>query len=377
MHQNPRHKINNFDSRKWEIALSISKIGMWEFNAKTRSVYFSESSKAIIGRLDDDNFGDNIDDWNNLVHPEDRAKYHKDFNDHVLGLKSIYINKHRIKCKNGEYKWILDKGQIVERDVDGNYLRFIGTHTDITEQVENEDKINNTLNITTEQNKKLKNFAHIVTHNLKEHAANFESLLAFYNEADDDTEKNELISHLNHVANSLNKTINNLKQIVSVQSRKETDTELLNLNDFIEESLQLLDVIILKSNATIYNRVSKNVCIYYNSAYLESIIQNLLSNAIKYKHPHRDPVIKIQSHTKKDSIIITVSDNGIGLDLEKFGKDIFKLYKTFHTNKNSEGVGLYLIKNQIEAYKGTISINSTVNVGTTFTITMPNKKNPT
>jgi len=377
MHQNSRHRINNFDSRKWEIALSISKIGMWEFNAKTNSVFFSKSSKTIIGRIDDGHFGDNIDDWNNLVHPEDREKYHKDFNDHIKGLKPNYVNKHRVKCKNGEYKWILDKGQIVERDDNGNFIRFIGTHTDITEQVENEDKINNSLNITTEQNKKLKNFAHIVTHNLKEHAANFESLLGFYTEAEDNAEKNEIIGHLNHVANSLNKTINNLKQIVSVQSRKETDTELLNLNEFIEESLQLLDVIILKNNATIYNRVSKNVCIYYNSAYLESIIQNLLSNAIKYKHPNRDPIVRILSYTKKNHIIIKVSDNGLGIDLDKFGKDVFKLYKTFHTNKNSEGVGLYLIKNQIETYGGSITVESKVNVGTTFTITMPNKKNPT
>lgn len=64
-------------------------------------------------------------------------------------------------------------------------------------------------------------------------------------------------------------------------------------------------------------------------------------------------------------------------DLDKFGKDVFKLYKTFHTNKNSEGVGLYLIKNQIETYGGSITVESKVNVGTTFTITMPNKKNPT
>lgn len=377
MHQNHNHKTNYFDSKKWEIALSISNIGMWEFNAKTNSVFFSESSKEIIGCLDDHNFGNDINDWNKLVHPEDCVKYHKDFNDHILGIKPFYINKHRIRCKNGDYRWILDKGQIVERDKDGNFIRFIGTHTDITEQVENEIKINNALSITTEQNTKLKNFAHIVTHNLKEHASNFESLLGFYDEAENDLEKNELISHLNHVANSLNKTINNLKQIVSVQSKKETDTECLNLNEFIEDSLQLLDVVIIKNNAKIYNRVTKNMCINYNSAYLESIIQNLLSNAIKYKHPDRDPVIRIQSFTKKNHIIIKVSDNGIGIDLDKFGKDVFKLYKTFHTNKNSEGVGLYLIKNQIEAFGGTISVESKVNAGTTFTITMPNKKNPT
>ncbi|TYB72618.1 PAS domain-containing protein [Bizionia saleffrena] len=377
MHQKTNHKTNHFDAIKWEIALSISKIGMWVYNAKTNSFFFSDSSKDILGCLDDPHFGEDINDWNDLIHPDDRYKYHKDFNDHIQGLKPYYVSKHRIKCKNGAYKWILDKGQVVERDADGNYVRFIGTHIDITDQVETEIKINDALNIATEQNTKLKNFAHIVTHNLKEHAANFESLLGFYDEAEDDTEKNEVINHLNQVAGSLNNTITNLKQIVSVQSKKETNTECLNLNDFIEESLKLLDVIIIKNKAKIYNRVSKNVHIYYNSAYLESIIQNLLSNAIKYKHPDRDPIIRIQSFTKKDCIIIKVSDNGLGIDLDKFGNDVFKLYKTFHTNKNSEGVGLYLIKNQVEAFGGTIEIGSKVNVGTVFTIIIPSKKNPT
>ncbi len=377
MHQNPKHNLNHFDSKKWEIALSISKIGMWEYNAKTDTIFLSDCSKELIGYLDDDQFGRHTDDWNNLVHPEDRFKYHKDFNDHIIGKNPIYINKHRVKCKDGTYKWILDKGQIVERDTNGNYIRFIGTHTDITDEVESEIKINNALIIATEQNTKLKNFAHIVTHNLKEHAANFESLLGFYSETNDDTERDELINHLNHVANSLNKMIVNLKQIVAVQSKKETDVELLNISEFIEDSLKLLDIIIVKSKAKIYNHVCKNLSINYNSAYLESIIQNLLSNAIKYKHPDRDPVITIESFSNDGQICIKVSDNGRGIDLDKFGKDVFKLYKTFHTNSNSEGVGLYLIKNQIEAFNGSIDIDSIVDVGTTFTIMLPNKKNPT
>ena len=113
--------------------------------------------------------------------------------------------------------------------------------------------------------------------------------------------------------------------------------------------------------------------IYYNLSYFESVIQNLLTNAIKYKHKDRNPVIHIDYALKPHAIDLIISDNGRGVDLDKFGKDIFGLYKTFHHNEDAEGVGLYLIKNQIESFGGKISVKSEVNTGTTFTISVTNK----
>ncbi|WAC02889.1 ATP-binding protein [Lacinutrix neustonica] len=173
---------------------------------------------------------------------------------------------------------------------------------------------------------------------------------------------------------SLNKTIQNLHQIVSVQSKKDTHVEKLNVSQFIDSTLKLLDVVISESKATIINKINPKLYIYYNSAYLESIMQNLISNAIKYKHPDRNPLVVITSQFSNGNIIFKFSDNGLGIDLEKYGQDIFELYKTFHHNKDAEGVGLYLIKNQIESFGGKISIESEVNVGTTFTVVINNKK---
>ncbi|WAC02888.1 PAS domain-containing protein [Lacinutrix neustonica] len=151
-------------------ALEISKIGVWDFNEKLDTVFFSKSSKSIIGFEDDPSFGTNTDDWNNLVHPEDRKKYFQDYQDHINGLKPLYINKHRVKCKDGTYKWILDKGKIINDHKSDGYIHFVGTHTDITDEIKNETKVENALTIATKQNNKLKNFAHIVTHNLKQYS---------------------------------------------------------------------------------------------------------------------------------------------------------------------------------------------------------------
>lgn len=365
--------LNILNDSKWKLATEYTNIGVWEFDADLNRIFFSNESKKMIGFENVANFGNNPQDWNDRVHPEDSDKYYKDFQNHLNGLNPMYENEHRVKCANGNYKWILDRGKIVEYTLDGKAKRIIGTHTEITNQKEAENKVIEALYIATEQNNKLKNFAHIVTHNLKQHAGNFESLLDFHDEAESLDEKEELMVHLKTLSSSLTKTINNLNQVVSVQSNKNKKIERIFVAKEINVVLKTLDFVIQESKATVNNNVNENYFINYNISYFESVIQNLLTNAIKYKHKDRNPVINIDYIPRKDAIDLIISDNGIGIDLDKFGKDIFGLYKTFHHNEDAEGVGLYLIKNQIESFGAKISVTSKVNIGTTFTITIANK----
>jgi len=371
----PNLKLNStfVDDLKWQLALEYSGIGMWEYDAAKDRVYFSEGSKKIIG-VADPFFGSNVHAWNDRVHHEDKVKYFKDFQDHLKGLKPMYENEHRIRCEDGTYKWIRDRGKIVEWDADNNPKRIIGTHTDITTQKHHEETINDSLSIATEHNNKLKNFAHIVTHNLKQHTANFESLLEFYNDTDSAKEKEDIMTHLKALSQSLTKTIVNLHDVVHVQNNKSNKIKKIFIAEEIDHILELLKLVIIENNATIHNNIHPKLFLYYNSSYFESIIQNLLSNALKYKHPDRDPVITIGCAYDRKEFKLIISDNGVGVDLEKFGNDIFGLYKTFHHNDDAEGVGLYLIKNQIESFGGSITVDSKVGVGTTFTITAKNRR---
>ncbi|MEM5566223.1 PAS domain-containing sensor histidine kinase [Psychroserpens sp. AS72] len=356
---------------KSKLALEFSSIGVWEYNAEENQVYFSEGSMQIIGVTNPD-FGKDPQDWNNRVHPDDKIKYFQDFQDHLNGHKTMYENVHRVRCENGKYKWIRDRGKIVEWTNNGKCKRVIGTHTDITELKNNEKKINNALSIASKQNNRLKNFAHIVTHNLKQHTGNLEILLDFYQEETDENEKNDIFNHMLTLSNSLSKTISDLSNIVSVQTNKNKRIEKIYIAKEVDRILNMLDFVIKKSNATINNNVNEKLYIKYNKSYFESIVQNLLTNALKYKHPDRDPIINIDSRFDHKTIELSVSDNGTGIDLDKFGKDIFGLYKTFHPNTDSEGVGLYLIKNQIESFNGQIKVESELGKGTTFKIVATN-----
>ncbi|WP_397362921.1 PAS domain-containing protein [Olleya sp. R77988] len=358
---------------KWQYALKNSGIGMWDWDAKSNTVFYSEESKNILG-FKSHEIASSSKEWDDRVHPEDRAKYFEDFNNHISGINPDYYNEHRVLTKNNTYKWILDKGKVIERDRNGKPLRIIGTHTDITERKEFESNLTNSLNIITKQNNKLQNFAYIVSHNLKQHAGNFESILEFHDEANTEIEKKELITHLKTVSKSLTKTIKNLNQVVSIENKKTLKIEKLFLAIEVNSILDSLELIIKGANADIRNTIDPSIYINYDASYLESIIQNLLTNAIKYKHPDRKPLITISLENKKENLVLKISDNGIGIDLDKYGDSVFGLYKTFHQNPEAEGVGLYLVKNQIEAFGGMIDVTSQINVGTTFIITIPNKK---
>jgi C4-dicarboxylate-specific signal transduction histidine kinase len=108
----------------------------------------------------------------------------------------------------------------------------------------------------------------------------------------------------------------------------------------------------------------------YIEAYLESILQNLITNALRYKHPDRDPEITVFTYEENGKKYLMVRDNGLGIDLEKHGKDLFKLYKTFHGNKNALGLGLFLTHNEVQAMGGDITVESKVDKGSKFIVTL-------
>ncbi len=240
--------------------------------------------------------------------------------------------------------------------------------TDITQRKENELNLKNSLDIIGEQNKRLQNFAHIVSHNLRNHAGNISMLLSLYDMEESEEEKGELLSHLSSASDRLNESIADLNEIIDQQYKTGGDLKELNLHDTISKIKEILTTDILANNVQFEEEVPAGLSLEYNPAYLESIILNLLSNAIKYRHPERKPVISIKAWEKEGSTFLEISDNGLGIDMEKFGHRLFGMYNTFHGNDNAKGIGLYITKNQIESMGGSIDVDSTPGEGTTFKI---------
>lgn len=252
---------------------------------------------------------------------------------------------------------------------------YLGVAVDISYIKETEREIHTLLNVAKGQNERLKNFAHIVSHNLRSHSGNITMMMDLAVHEQPDLLENELISMLKTASTNLQETIMHLNEVVLMNSAVNENLHSINLYDSMAETIQNMHSILFNSNVAIINTIDKDVTVLALAAYLESILLNLMTNAVKYRSEDRDPIIKISTEIKGDYIVLSIEDNGIGIDLKKNGFKIFGMYKTFHNNKDARGIGLFITKNQVEAINGKIEVASKENIGTTFKVYFRYEKN--
>jgi len=126
-----------------------------------------------------------------------------------------------------------------------------------------------------------------------------------------------------------------------------------------------------RSQAIIQADFAAQPVLHINQKDLKSVFYNLLTNALKYKHPSRQPHVKISSGIEENFIFLSVTDNGIGIDLRGNEEKLFKLFKRLHDHVEGSGVGLYIVKRIVDNYEGSIAVSSVVGQGTTFTLRFP------
>jgi PAS domain S-box-containing protein len=355
--------------RRWIFASEGTGGGIWDWDLKNNTIFHSEQCIRMIG-FEPYEFENVPGVWTKRVHPEDRPKYIADVKSYLNGETEIYTNQHRVMCKDGNYKWILDKGKVIEYDTEGKPARVIGTHTDITDQKKQEEQLQETLDMVTGQNSRLLNFAYIVSHNLRTHSSNFKMIMDVLSDpSTKPEEREELSSHLNHVSEQLHETITNLNEVVSIQTNVGMQMSEIDLHNCFYKAVELLSNDIQRADVEIDNRIPAGSIVKYSSAYMESIVFNLLSNAIKYRSLSRKPRVVVEYFNHPDGGSgFSVTDNGIGIDLSKHGNQLFGMYKTFNGNPDARGIGLFITKNQIEAFGGRITVASEPGKGSTFTV---------
>ncbi len=126
--------------QRWQFALEGARDGVWDWDLTTNAVFFSRQWKTMLGYADNE-IAHSLEEWDKRVHPDDKARAYADIQKHLDGKTEQYENEHRLLCKDGTYKWILDRGMVVSRDANGKPTRLIGTHTDITERKQSEETI--------------------------------------------------------------------------------------------------------------------------------------------------------------------------------------------------------------------------------------------
>ncbi len=258
---------------------------------------------------------------------------------------------------------------------DGELTLMIGYGVDITERKKLEEDQNIMMERLTFQNTQLFDFCNIVTHNLRGPLNNIAMLVDFVEDSGDVAEQKELVSKLKPVVTRLNTTFNELVETVQVKQGLEVKSTVVNLEESLNKTLEGLEMEIFKTGALLTVDCSVAPVIYFPEKYVDSIFHNLLSNALKYRSPERRPEIKVWTSWVGNSIMLNVSDNGLGIDLKKHKDDVFRIGQVFHEHVDAKGLGLYMTKSQVELMGCKIDVESEVNKGSTFRIEFKKQRN--
>lgn len=221
---------------------------------------------------------------------------------------------------------------------------------------------------SSELNNMLLNLFYTFSHNLNTYTGNIKMLLDLIDMESDPIENRINLNHLRTVSNDLNKTITDLSQIVYVQNNLEVAKKKLNLCECLNKVKNVIDGYSIDDKLRFVNRVPDDAFVMHHPAYLESILLNFSTNAIKYAHPDRFPTVEFTFAVENKKKVLSIKDNGVGIDLERHGNSLFGLNQTFHQHADANGYGLYITKYQIEAMDGKVSVTSKVGEGTTFRI---------
>ncbi len=299
-----------------------------------------------------------------LTYPSDLELDMENFREMLTGKKQSYQLEKRYIHKKGHIVWTVLTVSVSRAS--HSPVAFVAQVLDITEAKEKEQRLNETVRIISEQNSRLNNFAYIVSHNLRTHSNHFEIILDLIRQSKDEQEKAALIERMQRISFQLRETIGYLHEVISIQTQTSTQRLPLNLKSYVDKTLELLAADIEQSNARLTIAIDPFLQIDYNPAYLESILLNFISNAIKYRRPGIDPQIQISSHNENNKTILEIADNGLGIDMNMYGNQLFGMYQTFHGNSNAKGIGLFIAKNQLEAMGGKVEVVSEVGKGSLF-----------
>jgi PAS domain S-box-containing protein len=244
------------------------------------------------------------------------------------------------------------------------------TVTDISDRKKNEEELMKINQELVYQNEQLNQYSYIVSHNLRGPIATILGIINLFESESSAQLKEDLIKHiqkstchLDTIIRDLNHILSNTKETDHTKTQVYLDTELAIIQDLYKPLIE-------KTQATINTDFSKAPSVFAIKSFIHSILSNLISNSLKYKKAEEAACISIHSENKNNQTIITYTDNGLGIDLKQHKDKVFGFYKRFHTHVEGKGMGLHLIKTQVEMMGGRIEIESEVNKGTTFTITL-------
>ncbi len=359
------HRLKISETR-FKGAFEFSAIGMALVSTEGKWLKVNRSLCELIGYSEHQLLQTTFQD---ITHPDDLDLDLRNLTMVLAGELETYQMEKRYFHKDGQIIWVLLSVSLVKTP-DGEPVHFVSQIENITQRKKNEIEQRELTKKLQRQNRQLADFAQITSHNLRAPVSNLSSLLMMHEKIKEPEQKAGLFEKFKTVINHLSDTLNDLVNSLQVTQNPDVQREQVYFKDTADKVCQMLAGEIIESKAYITFDFENAPVVTYNRSYLESIMLNLISNSLKYRSEKR--ALKIELKTwicPNGEQHLSVTDNGLGINMKLQERKLFGLHKTFHRNLDSKGVGLFMTNAQIQAQGGEIKATSEVDKGTTFIVT--------
>lgn len=355
-----------YNRQRLELVLEGTRLGMWDWNPQTNDVFFNERWGEMLGHSYDE-IEHTLATWESKVHPDDLAQCYADITAHINGENDFYENIHRMIHKKGHWVYILDRGKVVERDKEGNPIRFTGTHTDISPQKSAELE-------AKEANKAKSLFLAKMSHEIRTPMNGVLGLLSILEESSSlNKEEHRLLQTIKESGELLLAILNDLLDYSKLESGKfELDNHAFLLHDSIKNVYNLFSkkAILKDIQYTLTIAPTVPTCILSDSVRFKQILMNLVSNAIKFTEHGKVEISA--SFYLPNTLSISVSDTGKGIaNVDKIWEEFKQEDSKISRQYGGTGLGLSITKSLIELLDGSIELTSGVGKGSSFQINLP------
>jgi PAS domain S-box-containing protein len=348
------------------LAESIPQI-VWTAGADGQVDYFNHQLWEATGCYPAESLG--YIAWLSIIHPDDQQRS-QDAWEEAARTGGKYEIEYRFVSRMGGFRWYLGRAEPL-RNTAGEVIKWFGSCTDIHDFKQAQQRLQAQNDQLVRINQDLDNFVYTASHDLRQPIYNmagiFEELTRTTTFQDPNTV--ELVSMFEEALQRIYGTIQDLADLVQVQRRHEQvpagPVEVLPLVQSVIRSLQEQ---IDESGGKFELDITAVPTLWFVRSSLQSVLYNLLSNAIKYAMPGRPPHVKVRTNLVGGVPVLTVSDNGLGIDLARHREELFQMFRRFHDHVAGSGMGLYLVNRVMQQAGGRVEVESTIGEGTTFRI---------
>ncbi|MDO1446738.1 PAS domain S-box protein [Rhodocytophaga aerolata] len=376
-----RHRQYEEDRKQYQLILQSLPHMIFSATPEGEINWVNEWFSHYTGmQLEDGKLGWN---WVNLTHPDDVAPILQAWT-YALSTGNTYRVEQRVRKADGQYSTQLVVAKPI-RNSHGKIVQWVGSSVDIElqKQLEASHLANQLLEEKVKErameivakneellrtNQTLDNIVHIAAHDLRAPITNLNTLLDLLLKDGDGGKKQQLLPLISSSVERLSRTVNGLIEIIQAQHSGKRIAQVIDLHEIVDRLMQEYSEMLQASKGSIHPDFTSLPAIRHNEAYLESILRNLISNALKYRHKDRSPELHLTSQKVGEFALLTVKDNGIGMDLMRVKDKLFLPFNRFSQQAEGSGVGLHLVKNMVERNGGYITVESQPDQGSTFRI---------